>query len=77
MYEKYLEILRKDLPIGESFDILERKFMIGSRKASIFFTDGLTDGVKTQIALGYFMRVRPEATRSSWKNMCLFLTVRL
>lgn len=63
MYEKYLEILRKDLPIGESFDILERKFMIGSRKASIFFTDGLTDGVKTQIALGYFMRVRPEATR--------------
>ena len=45
MYEKYLEILRKDLPIGESFDILERKFMIGSRKASIFFTDGLTDGV--------------------------------
>ena len=50
MYEKYLEILRKDLPIGESFDILERKFMIGSRKASIFFTDGLTDGVKTQIA---------------------------
>ena len=63
MYEKYLEILRKDLPIGESFDILERKFMIGSRKASIFFTDGLTDGVKTQIALSYFMRVRPEATR--------------
>ena len=63
MYEKYLEILRKDLPIGESFDILERKFMIGSRKASIFFTDGLTDGVKTQIALSYFMRVRPEDTR--------------
>ena len=40
MYEKYLEILRKDLPLGESFDILERKFKIGGRKASIFFTDG-------------------------------------
>ncbi len=62
MYEKYLEILRKDLPIGESFDILERNFVIGGRKASIFFTDGLTDGTKTQIALSYFMKVKPEVT---------------
>ena len=44
MYEKYLKILRKDLPLGESFDILERNFRIGGRRASIFFTDGLTDG---------------------------------
>ena len=60
MYQKYLEKLREDLPIGESFDILERQITIGDRRASIFFTDGLTDGTKTEIALGYFMRVRPE-----------------
>ena len=44
-------------------DILERKFMIGSRKLPSFFTDGLTDGVKTQIAPSYFIGVRPEDTR--------------
>ncbi len=58
MYEKYLEILRKDLPLGESFDILERKFKIGGRKASIFFTDGLTDGQKTQFILNYMLAIK-------------------
>ena len=29
MYNKYLKILREDLPIGESFDILERRLKIG------------------------------------------------
>ncbi len=58
MYKKYLEILRKDLPLGKSFDILERKFKIGGRKASIFFTDGLTDGQKTQYLLNYLLSIR-------------------
>lgn len=57
MYEEYLKILREDLPLGESFDILERKLMIGGRAASVFFTDGLTDGQKTQFILEYVLRI--------------------
>ena len=60
MYEKYLKILRKDLPLGESFDILERNFRIGGRRASIFFTDGLTDGQNAQLALNYLLRITEE-----------------
>lgn len=60
MYEKYLEILRKDLPIGESFDILERKFRIGGRKASMFFTDGLTNGQNAQFMLNYLLSIKKE-----------------
>lgn len=56
MYKKYLKYFRNDLPIGESFDILERKLKIGGRKAHMFFTDGLTDGEKTQRILSYLMR---------------------
>lgn len=58
MYEEYLKILRRDLPLGESFDILERNFKIGGRKASIFFVDGLTDGQKTQFILNYMLTIK-------------------
>lgn len=63
MYEKYLKILREDLPVGESFDIIERRLKIGDRKAVIFFTDGLTDGEKTQRILSYLMLVKPESLK--------------
>lgn len=58
MYEKYLKILRKDLPLKESFDILERKFRIGGRKASMFFTDGLTNGQNAQFVLNYLLSIK-------------------
>ncbi len=57
MYEKYLEILRKDLPLGKSFDILERKFKIGGKNAVIYFTEGLTDGQKAQYLLNYMLKI--------------------
>ena len=41
MFKKYLKYFRNDLPIGESFDILERKIKIGGRKAYIFLPMGL------------------------------------
>ena len=47
-FSMYMDILKKELPIGESFDLLERKLIIGGRRASMFFVDGLTDGEKTQ-----------------------------
>ena len=56
-FDLYIKILRKELPIGESFDLLERKLIIGGRRASMFFVDGLTDGEKTQRILAYLMAV--------------------
>ena len=60
MYAKYLEILRRDLPLGESFDILERKIVVGGHDASIFFVDGLTDGTKTQYILNYLLSIKEK-----------------
>ena len=60
MHTKYLEILRNDLPIGESFDILERKITVGGYRASIFFVDGLTDGLKTQNILSYLLSIKEK-----------------
>ena len=56
-FDLYIKILRKELPIGESFDLLERKLIIGGRRASRFFVDGLTDGEKTQRILAYLLAV--------------------
>ena len=56
-FNMYMEIMRKELPVGESFDLLERKLFIGGRRASMFFVDGLTDGEKTQRILAYLMAV--------------------
>ena len=56
-FSMYMDILKKELPIGESFDLLERKLIIGGRRASMFFVDGLTDGEKTQRILAYLMAV--------------------
>lgn len=58
MYNKYLKVLRHDLPLGESFDILERKFKIGGKKASMFFTDGLTNGQNAQFVLNYLLSIK-------------------
>lgn len=56
-FDLYMEILKGQLPIGESFDLLERKLIIGGRRSSMFFVDGLTDGEKTQRILAYLMAV--------------------
>ncbi len=57
MYEKHLKILKNDFPIGESFDILERNLKIGGRKATVFYVDGLTDGLKAQYVLNYLLSI--------------------
>ena len=36
MYQKHLRILKKDLPLGDSFDILERRIKIGGKNATVF-----------------------------------------
>lgn len=62
-FDLYMEILKKELPVGESFDLLERKLIIGGRRASMFFVDGLTDGEKTQRILAYLMAVPAASLR--------------
>ena len=43
-YNLLVEKMKRKAPIGESFDLLERKLSIAGKDATIFFTDGLTDG---------------------------------
>ena len=60
MYGKYLKIMEAELPLGESFDLLEREVIIGGRKGTMFFVDGLTDGELMQRVMDYLMKVQPE-----------------
>lgn len=60
-FEIYLEIFRSELPLGESFDLLERKLRIGGRRASVFFVDGLHDSEKSLMLFKYLLAVPEEA----------------
>lgn len=60
MYQNHMRILKNDLPIGDSFDILERTIKIGGRNATIFYVDGLTDGLKAQHVLNYLLAITKE-----------------
>ena len=60
MYQNHMRILKNDLPIGDSFDILERTIKIGGRNATIFYVDGLTDGLKAQYVLNYLLAITKE-----------------
>lgn len=43
-YKQYLKEIKTQVPIGESFDMMERKLQIGGKEATMFFADGLVDG---------------------------------
>ena len=43
-YENLLRQIKSQVPVDESFDLLERKLKIGERDATMFFVDGLVDG---------------------------------
>ena len=60
MYEKYLDLFYKELPLGECFDLIERKVVIGGRKGILFFVDGLTESENMQRVMDYLMKVQPE-----------------
>lgn len=52
--EKYTELLseiKSQIPVGESFDLLERKLEIAGHDAEMFFVDGLVDGSMMQRVL--------------------------
>lgn len=60
MYEEYLAYFRRQLPLGESFDLLERKVIIGGREGTCWFVDGLNDGDLMQRVMDYLMKVQPK-----------------
>lgn len=60
VFEEYLKICRKELPLGECFDLIERKIRIGGRQAVMYFVDGLHDGEKGQLLLNYLLAVTPD-----------------
>ena len=43
-YKALVNEIKRKVPIGESFDLIERKLNIAGKEATMFFTDALTDG---------------------------------
>lgn len=50
-YDVLLDQMKRQVPVGESFDILERKLNIAGKEATMLFVDGLVDGGMMQRVL--------------------------
>ncbi len=60
-YQEFLDEIRRKLPLGESFDVLERDLSIGGRDTKMFFVDGLTQGPVVQLVMSFLLAIPPEA----------------
>ena len=56
-YPYFLEHFTGQLPVGESFDLVERRLQIGGREGRMYFLDGLSDGQKGQLLLDFLMGI--------------------
>ena len=56
-YPYFLDNFTGQLPIGESFDIVERRLQIGGRDGRMYFLDGLSDGQKGQLLMDFLMGI--------------------
>lgn len=68
LYRHFITELEQRLPIGESFDVKERELIIGSRHATVYFIDGLTNSEIVQRIFSYLMRI-PESAFDKVKSM--------
>lgn len=59
-YKELVGEIKRKTPVGESFDLLERKLVIGEREASMFFVDGLVDGGMMQRVIFSLMSLKEE-----------------
>ena len=59
-YNELIKELKKKVPVGESFDLLERKLDIGGKDATMFFVDGLVDGGMMQRVIFSLFSLTPE-----------------
>lgn len=60
LYDFYIKELRKTLPLGQSFDVIERKIAVGGREATAFFVDGLVKANNMQFVLSFLMKVKEK-----------------
>ena len=77
--EKYTELLseiKSQIPVGESFDLLERKLEIAGRDAEMFFVDGLVDGSMMQRVLFSLFSLKTEQLENA-ETMEQFLQANL
>jgi len=75
-YSKLIKEMKRRVPIGESFDLLERKLDIGGRDATMFFVDGLVDGSMMQRVIFSLFALKPEQVDKA-KNADEFLKYNL
>lgn len=59
-YYQLINQMRSQLPLNESFDVMERKMSIGGREASLFYVEGLVDGDIMQLVISYLLKVTAE-----------------
>ena len=59
-YQYYLEHFTGQLPLGESFDLVERQIVIGGRQGRLYFIDGLSDSQRLQLLFNVLMAVPEE-----------------
>ncbi len=66
-YAYFLNHFTGQLPIGESFDLVERRICIGERRGRLYFVDGLSDSEKLQILFNFLLAV-PKARMAALRN---------
>ena len=59
-YPYFLEHFSGQLPIGEAFDLVERRLNIGGRNGRMYFIDGLSDSQKGQLLMSFLMSITPD-----------------
>lgn len=60
-YNQLLKEMREKLPLGESFDVMERDLSIGGKNTTMFFVDGLTKGSLVQLVMSFLLAIPPQA----------------
>lgn len=71
-YSYYLDHFTGQLPVGESFDLVERKINIGGKPGRLYFVDGLSDSERLQILFNFLMAV-PKEKMETAKNADAFM----
>ena len=64
-YTANVERLRSLLDIDKSFDIIEKRLVVGGRRASLFFMDGFVKDEILEKILEFFYGLKPEELPSS------------
>ena len=82
-YNQLLEEIRRKIPLGESFDVMERDLSIGDKNTTMFFVDGLTKGSVVQLVMSFLLAIPPQAMERAKTakefikyNICLLYTSR-